>query len=129
VAIVKVLELARLLEAKAPLRTHGLGAEVTVVHAGDQMSEVLASAVAGSLLVTGLTNGQVVRTAEVAGLSAIVIVGGKPLLSETIQAADRAGIPVIQTGLSMFEACGRLHAAGLRCGARRVPEPRVALPR
>ncbi len=79
----------------------------------DLMSDVLAFARPRALLLTGLTNPQVVRTAEVAELAAVCFVRGKEPEPETVRLAAEKGIPVLGTRLAMFEACGRLHARGL----------------
>jgi hypothetical protein len=121
VAVVKLIEVAGVLEARIAPWPRGPSAEITVAYAGDQMSDVLANSPAGALLLTGLTNGQVVRTAEVAGLAAIAFVGGKRIPPETVLAAEKASLPVLQTQLSMFECCGRLYRAGVRGGDRRSP--------
>ena len=62
---------------------------------------------------TGLTNPQVVRTSEMAGVNLIVFVRDKTPPPETIEAAREAGIMIISTGYTMYEACGRLYQAGL----------------
>jgi tRNA G18 (ribose-2'-O)-methylase SpoU len=82
--------------------------------ASDLMSDVLAFAESGVLLLTGLTNSQVVRTCEIAGVCAVVFVRGKRPSPETIQMGAAAALPALLTGLNMFEACGILHAHGLR---------------
>ena len=83
----------------------------------DLMSDVLAFTHEGTLLMTGLTNPQVIRTAEVAGIAAIVFVRGKLPPSETISLAKGSGIPLLASKYTMFETCGRLHKAGLpSCG-------------
>jgi predicted transcriptional regulator len=79
----------------------------------DLMSDVLAFAEPDSLLLTGLTNLQVVRTAEMAGIRAIVFVRGKYPPEETIRLAQETGIPLLRTQYTMYEACGRLYRAGL----------------
>ena len=83
----------------------------------DLMSDVLAFTHAGTLLLTGLTNPQVVRTAEMAGISAIVFVRGKIPPPETIKLAEEKGIPLLATRYTLYETCGRLYTAGLpSCG-------------
>ena len=77
------------------------------------MSDVLAFTHPGTLLLTGLTNPQVVRTAEVAGIVAVVFVRGKVPPPETVALAEERGIPLLATHHSLYEACGRLYAAGL----------------
>jgi len=81
--------------------------------AADLMSDVLAYARPDSVLLTGLIYPQVVRTAEMAGILAIVFVRGKHPPAETVGLAEETGIPLLTTRYTMYEACGRLYAAGL----------------
>jgi predicted transcriptional regulator len=83
----------------------------------DLMSDVLAFTHAGTLLLTGLTNPQVVRTAEMAGIRAIVFVRGKYPPPETIALAEQKGIPLLASRYTMYETCGRLYQTGMPgCG-------------
>ena len=83
----------------------------------DLMSDVLAFTHEGTLLMSGLTNPQVVRTAEMAGIRAIVFVRGKIPPAETVALAEEKGIPLLASKYTMFETCGRLYKAGLSsCG-------------
>lgn len=79
----------------------------------DLMSDVLASIQPEAVLLTGLCNPQVVRTAQMADVAAIVLVRGKLPQRETIDLAEREGIALITTPFGMFELCGRLYQAGL----------------
>ena len=79
----------------------------------DLMSDVLASIQPDALLLTGLTNLQVVRTAQMADVRAIVLVRGKKAQPEMLELATQENIPVISSPYGMFELCGRLHKAGL----------------
>ncbi|MBE7554514.1 MAG: hypothetical protein HS126_25990 [Anaerolineales bacterium] len=92
--------------------------EVKTGFGADLMSDVLVYDVAHGLLITGLINPQIVRTAEMADAAAILVVRGKTPLPETIEVAQRVGMPLIGTRLTMFETCGRLYAAGLRAAPR-----------
>lgn len=86
------------------------------VHAGfaaDLMSDALRYDLSGALLVSGLANPQVVRTAEMADVAAILMVRGKIPPPETLDLAVEVGIPFLSTELTMFETCGRLFAADL----------------
>lgn len=83
-------------------------------YACDLMSDVLAFCSPGSLLLTGLTNLQIIRTAQMLDLPAIVFVRGKIPLEETVSLAKENGIPILLTKLSMYEACGILYAKGLK---------------
>ena len=74
------------------------------------MSEVLAFCGHGALLVTGLTNVQSVHTAEVVDAQAILYVNGKRPDEQVLALARARGLPLLSTTLTMYEACGRLHA-------------------
>ena len=91
-----------------------LDREVRVGFGSDLMSDVLCYDLAKGLLITGLTNLQVIRTAEMADVAAILIVRGKRPLAETIELAQKVDIPILGTQMTMFEVCGRLYGAGLR---------------
>lgn len=80
----------------------------------DLMSDVLASVKPDAVLLTGLCNVQVVRTAQMADVRAIVFVRGKKPTADTITLATQEGIPLISSPFGMFELCGRLYQAGLR---------------
>jgi predicted transcriptional regulator len=94
-----------------------LSAQVSRACGADLMSDVLAFTLEGTMLLTGLTNPQVVRTAEMAGVQAIVFVRGKVPPLETISLAEQKNIPLLATRYTMYESCGRLYGAGLpSCG-------------
>lgn len=80
----------------------------------DLMSDVLAFAKKDALLLTGLTNVQVIRTGEVAEVVAICFVRGKKPRPETVSLAIESGMPLLASDLPMFEACGRLARHGLK---------------
>jgi predicted transcriptional regulator len=91
----------------------------TIVETGfgaDLMSDVLAFVHSGTMLLTGLTNPQVVRTAEMAGITAIMFVRGKYPPAPTITLATEKQIPLLWSPFTMYETCGRLYEAGLRSG-------------
>ena len=97
------------------------GREIASCHAADLMSDVLTSSGAGSVLLTGLTNAQVIRVAEISDFVAVCFVRGKKPQPEAAQLAEERQIPLLVTPLSMFESCGRLYAKGLP-GADRAKE-------
>ena len=93
--------------------------------AADLMSDVLAFVTsADCVLLTGLTNEQAVRTAEMVDIPVLVFVRGKvPPGTVTALAAEK-GIALLTTRCTMYEACGRLYGAGLGAFAiRRDREP------
>lgn len=86
----------------------GLETECTKVFASDLMSDVLSYMEPASLLLTGLANFHAVRTACLLDATAIVIVHGKKPDPKVVDEARANNLPVITTGLSMFEACARI---------------------
>ncbi len=91
-----------------------LSIEVETVVASDGMSEILAFARPGALLmITGLTNLQSVRTADIANVRAIVYIRDKRPDGRVIQLARDSGIPVLVTRMGMFDVCGVLREIGL----------------
>jgi len=101
-----------------------LGAEVLAGHeylertvetvcGADLMSDVLAFTKEKTLLLTGLTNIQAIRTAEMADSVAIVFVRGKVPADNVIELAIKMEIPVMVTKLPLFQSCGLLYQAGL----------------
>lgn len=101
---------------QAQTYTPDVNPECEVVHAfaSDLMSDVLCYDVTCGLLITGLINPQMLRTAEMAEVAAVLIVRDKQPPPETIQLAQELGIPLLGTRVTMFEACGLLFQAGLQ---------------
>ena len=85
-----------------------------LLDASDMMSDVLAFTKRNTLLCTGLTNMQVVRTADMTELSGVVFVRGKVPCEDIVAAAVEDMLPVLLTEHTLFEACGILYAAGIR---------------
>ncbi len=113
----KLREVLALTEGKLITKNADLDMEVQMGCGADLMSDVLSFTHEGTLLMTGLTNPQVVRTAEVAGIRAIIFVRGKIPPEETVALAEEKGIPLLASKYTMFETCGRLYKAGLpSCG-------------
>jgi predicted transcriptional regulator len=95
-----------------------LNREVRNGFGADLMSDALFFDMANGLLITGLVNPQAIRTAEMADVSAVLVVRGKCPLAETAQLAGQIGIPILCTKMTMFEASGQLYAAGLEPARR-----------
>ena len=106
-------EVREILEAEVLVGEERLDMEVTMACGADLLSDVLAFAKPQSLLLTGLTNPQVVRTVEIADMRALCFVRGKHPQPETLELAKEKGIPALCTFLPMYEACGRLYGHGL----------------
>ena len=113
----KLGEILEAIEGKVISDNVDLDEDVQMGCGADLMSDVLAFTHEGTLLMSGLTNPQVVRTAEMAGIKAIVFVRGKIPPPETVALAEEKGIPLLASKYTMFETCGRVYKAGLpSCG-------------
>ncbi len=113
----KLQSVLQLIDGRVLTPKADLNIEVAMGCGADLMSDVLAFSHEDTLLLTGLTNPQVVRTAEMAGVRAIVFVRGKIPPPETVALAEQRGIPLLATRYTLFETCGRLFQAGLPpCG-------------
>jgi len=108
-----IRELIKIVEGTVITHAGDMSREIKGGFGADLMSDVLASIQPEAVLFTGLCNPQVVRTAQMADVAAIVLVRGKHPPQETISLADEEGVPIISTPYGMFEVCGRLHSAGL----------------
>lgn len=87
--------------------------EIRGGYGADLMSDVLAFSQPECVLLTGLTNPQVVRTAQMAEFRAIIFIRGKKPQAETLSLAVQEGIPLVSSPYGMFELSARLHKAGL----------------
>jgi serine kinase of HPr protein (carbohydrate metabolism regulator) len=87
--------------------------EIEKGYASDLMSDVLAFATPAVLLLTGLTNIQIFRTAQMLDIPAIVFVRGKKPDDDLLKLAKESNVPVLLTYMSMFESSGRLYGKGL----------------
>jgi predicted transcriptional regulator len=112
----KLKQISKILEAEAISGFDG-ERDIKMGCGCDLMSDVLTFTKPGSVLLTGLTNIQVVYTASTAGIKAICFVRGKRPFEETIELANRKEIALLSTKLPLFEACGRLYKKGLAGGS------------
>ena len=113
-------EVVKLIYGQVLTDNVNLSAEVEGGCGADLMSDVLASVQPHAVLLTGLCNPQVVRTAQMADVAAIVFVRGKMPGQDVIDLANEEQIPLITTPHGMFELCGRLYKAGLPSLERRI---------
>jgi len=115
----KVSEAIALLEGQFFAGEQKGDREIESACGADLMSDVMAFVKDRVLLLTGLVNPQVIRTAELLDIHAIIFVRGKVPGREMIEMADEADIILGGTKLPMFLSCGKLYEAGLRTGGTR----------
>jgi predicted transcriptional regulator len=109
----KICEVKEVLGAEVLCGNELMDNEVSYAFGSDLMSDVLAFVKGKTLLLTGLTNQQVVRTAEMADLSAIVFVRGKKPGEDIVDLATEKNIVLLMTRDTMYTASGKLYGNGL----------------
>jgi Predicted transcriptional regulator containing CBS domains len=112
-----VKDVKEILDADVICGAEHLEKEVHTACGSDMMSDVLAFVKDQSVLLTGLCNPQVIRTAEMMDIVCIVFVRGKKPDEGMIELANERGIPLLSTSQRMFTACGILYEKGLSGGA------------
>ena len=112
----KIKEIVDLLDAEVLCGEELLDGEVYSAFGCDMMSDVLAFVQEQGVLITGLCNPQVVRTAEMMDMRCIVFVRGKIPPAGVIDLARESGIAVLSTKEIMFVTCGKLYSNGLLGG-------------
>jgi predicted transcriptional regulator len=106
-------EIKDILKAEVITGEESLDDEISFAGGSDLMSDVLAFGKPGILLLTGLSNAQSVRTANIIDAKAIVYVRGKRPDEEGIKLAKEMGIPLLSTQFMMYATCGLLFSHGL----------------
>lgn len=115
----KLLDVKNILNAQVVTGEEFLEREVSSACGSDLMSDVLAFVKDQALLLTGLVNGQVIRTAEMMDIKAIVFVRGKKPTEDIRELAEEYSMVVMTTDYPLYPACGRLYSAGLVPGERK----------
>ena len=93
--------------------------EILSACGADLMSDVMAFVKDRVILLTGLVNPQVIRTAELLDIHSIIFVRGKAPSRDMIEMAEQSDIILGGTKLPMFLSCGKLYEAGLKTGGTR----------
>lgn len=107
-------EIKDILEAKVYACEEFLDKDAAFGCASDMISDILAFAKPGSVLLTGIVTPQIIKVGKILDLVGVVIVRGKEPLPETIDEAKREGIPLMGTKFFLFDASGKLYERGLR---------------
>lgn len=112
----KIWEVKEALGAELLTPKANLEKDVHTACGSDMMSDVLAYVKDQAVLLTGLNNPQVIRTASMMDMVCIVFVRNKMPDEKTLQLAEQLDIVVMRTALPMFPSCGMLYEKGLRGG-------------
>lgn len=101
-------DLARALDGEVACAEEHLDRPVRAFAASDLLSDILAFEKEDYALLTGLTNAQIVRTADITNACCVVILRGKQPQQPALALAQTTGIPIILSRFTMFEACALL---------------------
>jgi hypothetical protein len=115
-----VAEAISLLEGQLFCGADKADTEISSACGSDLMSDVMAFVKDRVLLLTGLVNPQVIRTASLLDIHVIIFVRGKAPSRDMIDMAEEADIILGGTKLPMFISCGKLYEAGLKTGGTRA---------
>lgn len=110
----KLSEIREILNAEFLIGEEHMDRTVFGGGGADLMDDILSAVAKGSVLLTGLNSEQVIRTARIAEVGAVVFVRGKKPKDSILELARSYDLPVLITGYSMFVASGRLYMNGLR---------------
>ena len=109
----KISTIKELLGAQVVCGEGELNREVYSACGSDMMSDVLAYVKDQAVLLTGLINSQVIRTAEMMDMVCIVFVRDKKPTGEMVKLAEENGLVLLATDKRLYEACGILYSNGL----------------
>lgn len=110
----KVADIIKMTNGKVVCGSHSGAGEITHAFSSDLLSDVLTVNETGILLITGASNLQTIRTAEMAEVACILLVRGKKATSEMIDLALELGLTIIESPNSMFGSSGKLYQGGLK---------------
>lgn len=109
----KISEIKKLLGAELLVGEDLLSNDVSYAFCSDMMSDVLAYVKEQGVLITGLVNPQVIRTANMMDMVCVIFARGKVPTEEMIELANECGIALMRTEMRSFETCGLLYSSGL----------------
>ena len=109
-----IADMAHVLGARILCHEEKKDTPVYTACCSDLMSDVLAFVNEKTVLVTGLVNAQVIRTAFMLDLRCLVFVRGKTPTEDMVREASEQGLVILSTTATAFEACGLLYGAGMR---------------
>lgn len=107
-------DVAKMLKAEVMCGDTLLDTVIRHAFGADLMSDVLTARGDDTILLTGLNNVQVLRTAEMVDIKGVVLVRGKRPGEDFLRLANELNMPVLLTSYTLFETCGLLYQAGVK---------------
>jgi len=110
----RIEEIIQFLDAKILCGHHRISDEISNAFSSDLMSDVLTLDAENILLLTGLANVQIIRTAEVADIHHLVVVRNKKITDDIVELASALNMVIIESPYSLYKASGILYENGLK---------------
>lgn len=114
----KIAEIVDVLNAEFLCGSDKKEVEILCACGADMMSDVLAFTKHDAILMTGLVNNHVIRTAEMMDIPCVLFVRGKRPGQDIVEMAEERGMVLIATDKPMFTTCGILYQSGIKGGMR-----------
>jgi hypothetical protein len=109
-----VRDIAGLIQGNIVCCAESESTEIEFAFASDLMSDVLTIEKDKLVLITGLSNLQVIRTSEMSDISCVIFARAKKVNNEIIALATEMNIALIESPYSVFRISGLLYEAGLK---------------
>ena len=110
----KLREILEVLEGELLTDPGQLDRDINCAFGSDLISDILMCTQEPTLLLTGLTNPQIIRMTDMIDVLGIIMVRGKTPPQNIIDMANERDLPIIGTKLTMYKSCGILYNTGLR---------------
>ena len=105
----KLAEIAKTIDARLIPGSGAADREITRVYAGDRISDLIEQATPDTLLVTNISNAQLIRVADLMDVPGICLVNGAAPAPELAAAAAKSGTLLMVSSRALFETCGRIY--------------------
>ena len=109
----KIETIRNILNAEVICNGGNLDKNVYSACGSDMMSDVLAYVKPTTLVLTGMVNSHVIRTAEMLEIRCILFVRGKVVTEDLIEHAKQNDLVLLSTPMTLYEACGKLYSKGM----------------
>jgi predicted transcriptional regulator len=109
-----IRDIAGLIDGKVICCEDRLSTSVEYAFASDLMSDVLTVEKENILLITGLTNLQVIRTSEMSDINCVIVARDKKVNDDMVKLAEENNIILVECPYSVFHVSGELYKAGLK---------------
>lgn len=119
-----IRDLITVLDAKVWTAERNMDVKILGACGSDLMSDVLAFGENKTILITGLNNAHVVRTAEMLDISCIIFSRGKEPSKEVLEMAEECSIAIMSTKHTLYVTCGIIYSQGIPGGSEATAKER-----